>query len=79
MLLAQQSQQQPTNTPIAQPGRRKLYSNWALAGLMGYAQVYPEAGIPRIWGNSICPRNVLTTTRNYWQVLCIDQRQMESK
>ena len=50
MLQAQQNQQQPTSTPIAQAGRRELYSNWALAALMGYAQVYTEAGIPKIWG-----------------------------
>ena len=49
MLQAKQSQQQPTATPIAQPESRQLYSNWALAALMRYAQVYTEAGIPRIW------------------------------
>ena len=48
MLQAQQSQQQPTATPIAQPERREFYNNWALAALMRYAQVYTEAGIPRI-------------------------------
>ena len=50
MLQAQQIQQQPTATHIAQAGRREFYSNWALAALMGYAQVYTEADIPRIWG-----------------------------
>ena len=67
MLQAQQIQQQPTATPIAQAGRREFYSDWALAALMGYAQVYTEAGIPNIWGNFKCPRNLLTTARNYWQ------------
>ena len=47
----QQSQQQSTATPIAQAGCRELYSNWALAALMEYSQVYIEAGIPKIWGN----------------------------
>ena len=51
MLQAQQSQQQPTVTTIAQTGRREFYRDWALAALMGYAQVYTEAGIPKIWGN----------------------------
>ena len=51
MLQAQQSQQQPTATPISQSGRREFYSDWALAALMGYAQIYTEAGIPRIWEN----------------------------
>ena len=50
MLQAQQIQQQPTATPSAQTGRRQFYSDWALAALMGYAQVYTESGIPRIWG-----------------------------
>ena len=50
MLQAQQIQQQPTDTPSAQTGRRQFYSDWALAALMGYAQVYTESGIPRIWG-----------------------------
>ena len=50
MLQAQQSQQQPNTTPIAQAGRREFYSDWALAALMGYAQVYTEAVIPKIWG-----------------------------
>ena len=50
MLQAQQSQQQPTATPISQAGRREFYSDWELAALMGYAQVYTEAGIPKIWG-----------------------------
>ena len=40
MLQAKQSQQQPTATPIAQLERREFYSDWALAALMGYAQVY---------------------------------------
>ena len=46
----QQNQEQPTATPIAQVGRREFYCNWALADLMGYAQVYTESGIPKIWG-----------------------------
>ena len=50
MLQAKKSQQQPTETPIAQARHREFYSYWALAELMGYAQVYTEAGIPRIWG-----------------------------
>ena len=50
MLQAQQSQQQPTATPITKAGCREFYSDWALAALMGYAQVYTEAGIPKIWG-----------------------------
>ena len=50
MIKAQQSHQQPTATPITQAGRRKLYSDWALTALMGYAQVYTEAGMPEIWG-----------------------------
>ena len=40
MLQAQQIQHQPTATPIVQAGRREFYRNWALAALMGYAQVY---------------------------------------
>ena len=51
MLQAQQSQQQPTATPIAQAGRREFYSNWALEEVTGYAQVYTETGIPKFWGN----------------------------
>ena len=51
MLKAQQIQQQPTATPIAQAGRKEFYRNWELAALMGYAHVYSEAGIPKIWGN----------------------------
>ena len=43
-------QQQPTTTPISQEVRREFYRYWALAALMGYAQVYIETGIPRIWG-----------------------------
>ena len=66
-LQAQKSQQQPTSTPIAQAGRREFYSDWELAELIGYAQVYTEAGIPKIWRNFKCPRNVLTTARNCWQ------------
>ena len=50
MLQAQQRQHQPTATPILQSGSREFYSNWALAALMGYAQVYIEAVIPNIWG-----------------------------
>ena len=48
MLQTQQSQQQPTATPSVQAGRMEFYSNWALAALMGYAQVYTESIIPRI-------------------------------
>ena len=50
MFQAQQSQQQPTSTPIAQAGRRQFYSDWELAALIDYAQVYTEAGIPIILG-----------------------------
>ena len=79
MLQAQKIQHQPTSTPIAQARHREFYSDWALAELMGYAQVYKEAGIPRIWGDFKYPRNVLTTAMNYWRELCIGPRQMESK
>ena len=47
ILQAQQSQQQPTATHIAQAGRRGIYCDWSMAALMGYAQVYTEAGIPK--------------------------------
>ena len=67
MLQSQQIQQKPTATPIAQAGRREFYSDWELAALMGYSQVYTEADIPKIWGNFKFSRNVLTTARNYWQ------------
>ena len=50
MFQEQQSQQQPIATHIAQEGSMEFYSDWALAALMGYAQVYTEAGIPIIWG-----------------------------
>ena len=50
ILQAQQIQHQPTSNPIAQAGCRGFYSDWELAALMGYAQVYTEAGIPKIWG-----------------------------
>ena len=50
MLQAQQSQQKPTATLSAQARRMGLYSDWVLAALMGYAQVYTEVGIPKIWG-----------------------------
>ena len=50
IIRAQQSQHQPTATHISQAGRMEFYSHWALAALMVYAQVYTEAGIPRIWG-----------------------------
>ena len=50
ILQTQHRQQQPTVTPSVQEGRRELYSDWALAALMGYAQVYTETGIPIIWG-----------------------------
>ena len=49
MLQAQQIQQKPNATPIVQAGRREFYSDWELAALMWYAQVYTEDGIPRIW------------------------------
>ena len=49
-LKEQKIQQQPTATPIAQAGRREFYSDWELAELMGYAQVYTEDGIPKNWG-----------------------------
>ena len=48
MLQAQKRQQQSNATPIVQAGRREFYSDWALVALMGYAQVYTEAGIPKI-------------------------------
>ena len=51
MLWAQKSQQQNTATPNSQAGRRKFYRDWALAALMGYAQVYTVADIQKIWGN----------------------------
>ena len=47
---AQQSQHQLTTTPIAQAGRREFYSRCEMAELMGYGQVYTEAGIPKNWG-----------------------------
>ena len=50
ILQAQQSQYQPTYTPSAQAVLRYFYSDWSLAALMGYVQVYTESGIPRIWG-----------------------------
>ena len=50
MLQAQQSKQQPTITPIAQAGKREFDSNWELSALMGYTQVYTEAGIPKKLG-----------------------------
>ena len=68
MIQAQQIQHQPTATPIAKTVCREFYSDCALAALMGYAQVYTEAGTPNIWGNLKCPRDVLTTARNYWHV-----------
>ena len=51
MLQAQQIQNEPTAIPIVQAGCREFYSNWELAALIGYAQVYTEAGIPQKWGN----------------------------
>ena len=51
MLQAQKIQHQTTVTLITQAGRREFYSYWAMTALMGYAQVYTEAGIPKIWGN----------------------------
>ena len=65
MLQAQQIQHQPTANPIAQAGRRQFYSDFAPEALMGYAQVYTESGIPKIWEILKCPRNVLTTASNY--------------
>ena len=50
MIQEQKRQQKPTATPIAQAGRRGLYSNWALAALMEYDHIYTEDGIQRIWG-----------------------------
>ena len=50
MLQAQQSKNQRTATPITQAGRRGFLSDWALAALIGYTQVYTESGIPKIWG-----------------------------
>ena len=67
ILQAQQIQQQLTSTPSAQARRREFYSDLALEVLMGYSQVYIETGIPIIWENFKCPRNVLTTAKNYWQ------------
>ena len=72
MIQAQQSQQQPTATPIAKVGHIELYSDWALAELMGYAQVYTKAGIPKIWGkfqvSKECADNCqeLLTCTMYW-------------
>ena len=72
MLQARQSQQQPTATPSAQEGRREFYRDWALAALMGYAQVYTDIGIPRIWGrfqiSKECADNIqeLLTGMIYW-------------
>ena len=50
MIQKQQIQQQPTATPISQAGLMESYCDWALAALMGYAQVHTESGIPIIWG-----------------------------
>ena len=50
MLQAQQIQKQPTATPIVQTGHREFYSDWELAVLMEYSQVYTEAGIPKLKG-----------------------------
>ena len=66
MLQAKQIQQKPNATNNAQVGRREFYIDWALTVLMGHAQVYTEICIPRIWGKFKCPRNVLTTDKNYW-------------
>ena len=46
MIQAQQIQQQPTATPSAQAGHMEFYSDWVLAALMGYDQVYTETCIP---------------------------------
>ena len=51
IIQAKQSQHQTTSTPSAQARSREFYSDWALEVLMGYAQVYTETGIPRIWEN----------------------------
>ena len=50
MIQSQQIQQQPTATPIVKSGLSKFYRDWALSALMEYAQVYTEAGIPKLWG-----------------------------
>ena len=72
MIQKQQSQQQPTATPIVQAGLMESYCDWALAALMGYAQVHTEAGIPIIWGkfqmSKECAdnRNELLAGMLYW-------------
>ena len=72
MLQAQQIQQQPTATPIAQAGHIELYSDWALAELMGYAQVYTESDIPKMGGKfqmskeSSDKRQELLSGMMYW-------------
>ena len=49
ILQARQIQHQPSATSIAKSGLRGFYSDWELEELMGYAQVYTEAGIPKSW------------------------------
>ena len=56
MLQTQEIQQQNTSTPSAYMGRKEFYTDWALAELMGYAQVYTETGIPRIWEKFQMPK-----------------------
>ena len=50
MIQAQQRQNQHTDTISAQAGRREFYRDWALASMMGYAQVYTETGTQIMWG-----------------------------
>ena len=50
MLQSQQIQQKTTAIPISQVGSKEFYRNWVLTALIGYAQVYTEAGIPKLWG-----------------------------
>ena len=49
MIQSQQNQHQPTSTPSAEAVHMDFYSDWELAVLMGYAQVYTESGTSRIW------------------------------
>ena len=71
-MLSESIQQQPTATPIAQAGYGGFYRDWALAALMGYAQVYTGDGIPNIWGKFQMPkecddsRQELMTGMMYW-------------
>ena len=45
-----QQQQQPGSTNSVHTGRRDNYNTYALAALMGYANVFNTSGIPMIWG-----------------------------